>query len=152
MIQYTNPQPLALYFWEQIPQGVTNIEDLESLENPVVTIQTGSVGFEKYLRQYPFIIIKSLDQYVEVILDLKTGKSLAGCCDLNVASYMKTKTPELQLLVLQGSEKLHRGDGIGVNKKNKKIYDDVQAAITTLQNNGTLNSLKEKWFANKGAH
>ena len=146
MIPYTYPQPIVLYFWKTIPDGITCIQDLEKFESPVVTIQMGSVGWEKYLAKFPFIEIKMLDQYSEIIMDLKAGKSLAGCCDLTAATHMKRKTPELQILVLQGTEKLWEGDGIGIHKENKVLTAQFEQAVKQLRENGTLKKLQDNWF------
>jgi ABC-type amino acid transport substrate-binding protein len=146
MIQYTQPQPLVLYFWKQIPEGINLIQDLEKLENPVVTLQTGSIGYEKYLRQFSFIDIKMLDGYAEVIMDLRAGKTLAGCCDLTAAIDMKRKEPNLQIMVLEGTEKLFYGDGIGVHKENKLLVEQLEQAVAQLEENGTLYKLKNQWL------
>lgn len=146
MVQYTQPQPLVLYFWKQIPEGVTSIQDLENLENPIVTLQTGSVGYEKYLKQFPFIDIKMLDGYAEVIMDLKAGKTVAGCCDLTAALAMKDKEPNLCIMVLEGTEKLFYGDGIGVHKENKALTLKLEQAIAQLEKQGTLEKLRNQWL------
>lgn len=146
MIQYTEPQPLVLYFWKQIPEGISSIQDLEKFENPVITLQTGSVGYEKYLKQFPFIDIKMLDGYAEVIMDLKAGKTLAGCCDLTAAMAMKSKESNLQIMVLEGTEKLFYGDGIGVHQENKALTAQFEQAVAQLKENGTLQKLKDQWL------
>src|SRR5581483_2262058 len=99
MIQYQggNVTSYPLIFWNQIPQGISSIEDLKSVPNATVCIEPGS-SQERFLNKFDFIIKKPMEKVVDMILDLKYSKSLAALVDPSLIKTLLQKNPELKVL------------------------------------------------------
>jgi arginine transport system substrate-binding protein len=137
---------LSLIFWNEIPEGIHSIEAIATLPNPIVSVQAGSVS-ENYMSKFPQIQLKSFDGALAPLMDVKYGKSTANLVETPVAEYLKTKHPEINILTIPlSSDEAILGFGIGVNKENQELYQEIQQAIQELKASGKLKLLEEKWF------
>jgi arginine transport system substrate-binding protein len=144
MISYQGAPIHSLYlaFWGAKPPGVHHLTDLD-----LVAVMVGTAE-EDYLRAIPKITYKSLDNTTEIIMDLQYGKSQAALCEPKVAMVLQKRFPELQLLEVPLEEKDWRaGKGIGMEKGNALLIEQVRHAIEELQSEGTIQKLEQKWMA-----
>lgn len=147
MIQYTGDMidTFALVFWEKVPTGITTMQDLCTLKNPIVCYEPGS-SIDDYIKQFEFIDQKPLSQTSEVILDIKYGKSTAGMLDSRVAAQAARQNPEIKVvqIPLPADYQLY-GMGIALKKENTTLKQNVERIITELKQDGTIKKLELLW-------
>jgi arginine transport system substrate-binding protein len=137
---------LSLIFWNEIPQGVHAIDDIEALSNPAISVQSGAIS-EAFMSRYPNIEVKSFQGTLAPLIDVKYGKSAANLVETDVAEYLKSQHSEIQCLsVPLPDEEIVLGFGIGIKKENHELIQKVQEFIQELKVLGKLQELEEKWF------
>lgn len=140
------PTSLSLIFWEKIPEGVQSIEDLMNLQNPTVTVGMGTIP-EIYLSRYPTIQSKSFEGALSCLIDVKFGKSIANLVEADVAEYLQKQHPEIKILQVPISKDASiAGFGIGINKNNQILFQQVNEVMHELKASGELKQLEDKWF------
>ncbi len=143
---------LPLVFWKKIPEGVHTIEDLATLENKTVCAQAGSLQ-QEVISSYQGIEVKHLENIPDLIMDIKYGKSIAAVLEPKVVAALQVEYPELKTIpIFLEQEKQGFGCGIGINKNNKKLIDQISSIVETLKENGTLQQLENKWFNGGDGH
>lgn len=137
----------SLIFWEKIPEGVTSIADLEKMKNLVVSTQTATVSEKWFLTHYPKISSRSFEGALAPLMDIKYGKSVAALVESDVANYLQQKHPEIKTLTVPLAEDEKGAQfGIGINKKNKELLQQVQNLVEELKSSGEMKQLENKWF------
>lgn len=137
---------LSLIFWGDIPKGVYKLEDIATLPEGCVSVQSGAIS-ETYMSRYPFIPLKSFEGALSPLMDVKYGKSTANLVESDVASYLKHQHPEISILEVPiPSEEQIAGFGIGVKKEQKELFLQVSEIIDSLKLSGRLQQLEDKWF------
>lgn len=147
MIPYhgENVKELTLIFWNEIPQGVTSIDDIATLPNSSISVEAGSIA-EQYLKRFKKINAKSFESVLNSLLDVKYGKSTANLVQPDVATYLKSQHPEINTLsVPLNDEDQIMGFGIGV-KKGNRLFEQVFHIISELKKSGELRELENMWF------
>lgn len=147
MVQYTGDtvDSLSLIFWNQIPAGVTSIEDLRTLENPTVCYEPGS-SIDGYIKQLDFINQKPIAQRVDMVMDIKYGKSLAAMLEPSVAALLARTNPEIKIMrVPLPQEYQLYGMGIAIKKTNTQFAQQVSEIVEQLKQDGTLTKLEQRW-------
>lgn len=140
---------LTLIFWKEIPEGVHSLQDVALLPNHTVSVQSGTVS-EMYISRYKGIDVKSFQEELSALIDVKYGKSIANLVEPDVASYLKKEHPEIQTIrVPVTNEDTITGFGIGVKKENQELFQQVQEVIQELRVSGELKQLADKWFKGK---
>lgn len=140
---------LSLIFWNEIPPGVNTIEDIALLSNSAVSVESGTIA-ENYMSRYANINAKSFQGALGPLMDVKYGKSAANLVEPDVAEYLKKQHPEIKVLnVPLSKEEGIMGFGIGINKENHELYQQIQTIIQELKGSGEIKLLEDKWF--KGA-
>lgn len=137
---------LSLIFWNEIPEGVHSLEDIATLPNPTVSVESGTIP-EIFMDRYKEITSKSFQGALGPLVDVKYGKSVANLVEPDVAEYLKQQHPEIKILSvpLPKDEKI-LGFGIGVNKENQELYQQIQRVIGELKASGELKNLEDQWF------
>lgn len=134
-----------LVFWKSIPHNATKIEDLAPLQ-PLVSVQAGSIQKE-VIASFPFLKVRLLDTIPDLIMDIKYGKSLACMLEPVVLESIKARYPEVVVLdVPIPPSCINEGHGIGIRKEDTTLAKQVDQAIATLQQEGTLKTLEKKWL------
>lgn len=140
---------MSLIFWNEIPPGVSTIEDIALLPNPTVSVESGAIP-ETYMNRYTNIKAKSFQGALGPLMDVKYGKSVANLVEPDVAEYLKKQHPEIKILnVPLPKEETIMGFGIGIKKENQQLFQQIQTIIQGLKASGELKQLEDKWF--KGA-
>lgn len=137
---------LSLIFWDKIPEGVHSLEDIAHLPNPTVSVQTGAVS-EIYLSNFKNIQAKSFIGSLIPLMDVKYGKSSANLVEADVAEYLKSQHPEIQVLDIPLTEEDSiLGFGIGIKKGNQTLLQQIQGIVQELKTSGQLKKLEDQWF------
>lgn len=137
---------LSLIFWNEIPKGVSTIEDIALLPNPAISVQSGAVS-ETYMDHHPNIPVKSFQGALGPLMDVKYGKSAANLVESDVAEYLKSQHPEIKILnVPIPKEEAILGFGIGIKKENQPLFQQIQSIIQELKASGELKKLEDRWF------
>src|SRR5204862_18925 len=98
-------------------------------------------------KHYPSIKIRSFDSALSSLVDVKFGKSVANLVEPDVAAYLAKQHPEIQTLsVPLPPEDEIQGFGIGINKNNGALIDQVNQAIQEMTKSGELQAIQDKWF------
>lgn len=139
-------EALSLIFWNEIPAGINTIEDIASLSNPTVSVESGAIP-EAYMSRHSNINAKSFQGALGPLMDVKYGKSVANLVEPDVAEYLKNQHPEIKILnVPLPKEESVMGFGIGIKKENLKLFQQIQTIIQALKESGELKQLEDKWF------
>ena len=139
----------SLIFWNQIPAAIHSLQDLANIPGAMVSVEVGTIP-EEFLSRHPEITSKSFQGALAPLMDVKYGKSLANLVETDVAEYLKTQHPEIQILTVPlPPEEIILGFGIGVKKENQELFQQVDQIIHELKSSGELQKLEEQWF--KGA-
>jgi ABC-type amino acid transport substrate-binding protein len=147
MIPYTGTQvtTLSLLFWKEIPAKITNINDLAQTKNAILCYEPGSAN-ETFLKDYPQLSQKPLSSVVDMLMDIKYGKSTAAILEPTIAQRLAQQNPEIKLLSIPlGTEFQLYGMGIAIKKSNTALALQISTAINQLKEQGTISSLENKW-------
>ncbi len=137
---------LSLIFWNEIPEGISSINDIANLANPIVSVEVGAIP-EEYIKKYPKIQAKALQGALAPLIDVKFGKSTANLVEPDVADYLKSQHPEINILSVPFEEGEEiSGFGIGIKKENILLTDEVAHIVQELKSSGQLAQLESKWF------
>jgi arginine transport system substrate-binding protein len=151
MIQYQggNTTTYPLVFWGSIPNNIKSLEDLKSIENATICVEPGS-SQERFLNKLDFIAKKPLEKVVDMILDIKYGKSLAAMIDPSLIKNVVAKNPELKILEIPLDEdSMSFGNGICIKKENSQLIEQVKSIIDAMKIDGTIARLEQKWNLGK---
>jgi ABC-type amino acid transport substrate-binding protein len=134
---------LSLLFWNNVLQNST---DLKKMGDKTIAVQTGTF-MENYLNKFSNITPKALDGTVELITDLKHGKSAAALVEPHIATSVMLQHPQLKRVeIALPKDDWVLGNGIGVHKEDAALISDVQKAIELLKQEGVIQKLETKWF------
>ncbi|HSC24924.1 MAG TPA: transporter substrate-binding domain-containing protein [Candidatus Babeliales bacterium] len=147
MVQYTGEdiKTFNVVFWDETPQNIRSMEDFRDITNGVVCVESGS-SQEAFLDKYPFIEKKRMNSVVDIILDLRFGKSVAAILEPRIARQFAQKNPALQTIdVVLPQECITYGCGIAIKKENPCLVDITENVITSMKNDGLLEALELRW-------
>ena len=124
------------------------IRSITDLKNASVGVQAATTDYDaaivmqkqgeiRSVKVYPF------DRIEEAMADLEAGKITAVMKVAPVAAWLAAKSPDLRIVgqVANDPQPL----GIGFAKKNSEMVMAVNQVIATMQRDGSLKRLKEKW-------
>lgn len=133
-------QPVV--FWNQKPK----ISSLADLKGQTVAVESGSIQ-ESFALTNPGIRLKPFAKALDMVFDLKFGRSNAALIDPDILPRFLKKFPKLTYCQLP-LPKTQRSDGLGmVMKKNiptKKVRA-LHTAISLLKKQGVMKKLAKKW-------
>lgn len=138
-----------LIFWNEIPTGITELNDLTTISDAVVCVEAGTVQ-ETYLKNKSLINCRSLHGgSAQPLMDVKYGKSTAYLVDANVALFLQAQHPEIQMLdVPLTAEEKPLGCGIGIRKEDRGLKAQIERVMN--MKSETLKELEMKWFIKGG--
>jgi polar amino acid transport system substrate-binding protein len=107
-----------------------------------LTVGTLKVTFaEKYLERLGGITIRSYDGQVNPYVDLGLGRLDAVLMDTPIALYYAT-SPQVKNLELPS---VRMSFGVGVRKNNQQLLREINGALDTLRQDGTLKKIYGDW-------
>jgi putative S-methylcysteine transport system substrate-binding protein len=129
-----------------IKKGNTEVESVEDLKGKTVAVNLGS-NFEALLRELPYadeIDIKTYESNLE--RDTALGRVDAFVMDrVSASQIIKEKPLPLELAGPTFSQ-ITNAYPFRDTEAGRALRDEVNRALATLRDNGTLASISEKWF------
>ncbi|QSP95681.1 amino acid ABC transporter substrate-binding protein [Marinobacter salinisoli] len=127
-------------------KGNDAVNSVEDLKGKTVAVNLGS-NFEALLRDLPYadeITIKTYDSNIE--RDTALGRVDAFVMDrVSASQIIKEKPLPLQLAGPTFSQ-ITNAYPFPDTEEGRALRDEVNAALSTLRDNGTLKAISEKWF------
>ena len=127
-------------------EGNDEIEGVEDLRGKTVGVSLGS-NFEQLLRDLPFadeIDIRTYESNVQQ--DTALGRSDAFVMDRVSSAQVIQESPLPLELAGPPFSEIRNALPFRDDEEGRALRDQVDAAITTLKENGTLAEISEKWF------
>ena len=153
MVPYTGTAvtTFCLLFKDEVPQGITTMDDLKNLNEPIICVEPGS-SQEKFLDQFSWVTCKALGKIEEMVLDVQYKKSLAMLVESQVARRVMRYNNQLKSLSIALPKSFQTfGMGIALTPANKILSLSVETALKQMRSNGTLGLLEKKWNLEEGA-
>jgi len=147
LIPYTGQGITSLYimFYQQIPGNVTSLDAIASIANAVVCVEPNSTS-DKLIDLYPAITKKQLKSMADMVLDIRSGKSMAFLAEPAVARRLMKKDQELVSLEVPLPSSLQiYGMGIAIKKENSTLTAEIASAVKELRRTGQLDELEKQW-------
>lgn len=129
-----------------VKKGNTEIQGVEDLKGKTVAVNLGS-NFEALLRELPYadeINIKTYDSNLE--RDTALGRVDAFVMDRVSASQIIKEKPLPLALAGPTFSQITNAYPFRDTEAGRALRDEVNQALATLRENGTLTSISEKWF------
>lgn len=131
-----------LIFWQTTPADVKSIEDMK---NKTVCVEPNSAQ-DTVLSKYLSIKKMPTEKVDDALLNIQYGKADAALVEPAIAKKFKKKYPHIQELeVPLEQEDQVFGIGIAIKPDNKKLIEQVEAAVQQLQAAGVIQQLENKW-------
>jgi arginine transport system substrate-binding protein len=124
------------------------------LKGMTIGVQGGS-QFQNYLQKTygSKITIKSYLSNMTALMDLQSGRLDAVFIDQPVAKLWLDKNHNSKKFHIAGKvQNKHyfgAGNGIALNKSNPVLLKNINAALKTIEANGSYNKIVSKWFGDK---
>jgi ABC-type amino acid transport substrate-binding protein len=136
-----------LLFWQQKPAEIETLADLAIQPDTVVCVEPGSAQ-EKFIKTtYPELSLSYVPAIADIVMALKYGKAKAALIDPEILPALLKKAPELVTLDVELPPAFQsRGVGIGINKTNQQLTQEIEHCIKQMQEDGTLQRLAAEWF------
>jgi polar amino acid transport system substrate-binding protein len=119
------------------------IANLDDAGQARIGVMTGSTGEALTARRFPDAKVQSFDDIMDAVAAMKSGQLDAAVTGFPAALQVTKKNPELRIL----PEPLDREDtAIAMRKGEPQMLADVNRIIADLKADGTLESMKRRWF------
>ena len=124
-------------------KGANVITSIDDAKNAKIGVMTGSVGEMIAASRFPDAKVKSFDDNMDAVAAMKSGQLDATIVSYPAALLISKKNPELCYL----PEPLQNEDTvIAIKKADDELLAAVNRIITELKSDGTLESMKKRWF------
>lgn len=133
---YKSQQAMVVYNDEN---NIKTFDDLEGKEVGVILGYTGDL----IVSEIPNVRIQRYNATSEAIMGLKSKKVQAVVLDYEPAKNYSAQNPELKLVETVSESEEY---AIAVRKEETQLLEDINKALTTLKENGTYDTLLNKYF------
>ena len=144
MVHYqgTNITSYPLLFWQQIPAGINNLNDMTGM---TICAEPSSSQC-KVIEKHSNITILPTDNIDNALLNIQYGKAAAALVEPVIAKKFKAKFPEIQTIDIPLDEQDQvQGVGIVIKKNNDELVEQVETAVTQLKENGFIAESEIRW-------
>ncbi|WP_066315697.1 transporter substrate-binding domain-containing protein [Bacillus sp. FJAT-29814] len=121
-----------------------NIQSIEDVKGKVVGVQLGSTGETAVNSIDGIKEVKKYDLTTDVFNDMGLGRVDAAVIGEVVGRYYMTTKPGV--FEVTGEAFNVQPMGIAVRKGDTELKDALEKAVQTVEDNGTLSKISEKWF------
>lgn len=125
------------------PKG-SGIASIDDLQGKTVAVQMGTTGAG--YAEKKGLAIKQFDHNSELIMDLQVGGAQAGILDKPVADYFLAQEGKGKYEIVDIPDTKSEYLAFAMNKNNKELQKEVNAAIAKLKETGEFQKLYQKWF------
>lgn len=125
---------------------------LEAMDSAVIGVQVGTIHQNFITDHLPNAELRFYDTQDQLNLDLMAGRIDAGLADitawmdLNEAEGGDAAATFGQPLTGVDFEVFGAGVGVGMRHEDTELHDQVNGALATLHDNGTLQAIANEWF------
>lgn len=119
-----------------------NIKTFDDLEGKEVGVILGYTG-DLIVSEIPNVRIQRYNATSEAIMGLKSKKVQAVVLDYEPAKNYSAQNPELKLVETASESEEY---AIAIRKEETQLLEDINKALTTLKENGTYDTLLNKYF------
>ena len=119
------------------------IRSLDDASHAKIGVMTGTTGEAAAKARFPQAEIKSFDDIMDAVGAMKAGQLEAIVTAYPTAVQVSKKNPELEALA---GNLLDEDTSVALRKGNRELLDAVNRIISGLRNDGTLDSMKKRWF------
>ena len=123
--------------------GTITIRNLDDANHAKIGVMTGTTGEAIAKTRFPQAEIKSFDDIMDAVAAMKAGQLEAIVTAYPTAVQVSKKNPELGALA---GSLLEEDTSIALRKGNTELLAAVNRIISELRNDGTLDSMKKRWF------
>lgn len=123
----------------------SDLKSIDDLGSAVVGVQQGTSGEDWVKENAPDATLQPFTGITEVMAALRTGKVTAAVYDQPVAENLvanEFKDDAQVLDVIATGEQY----GIAINKDNTKLVEDINATLAEMQEDGTIDKLKQQYI------
>ena len=134
--------------------GASSAEDLfKGLAGKSIGVQSGTTQAAFLQKHVPGIQIRTYDTQDQMQMDLAAGRMDGAFSELTAQNKFVQEAGkgsfEMPEVVVKGSldpDVLGPGIGVGINKENTELKEQVDAALCELIEEGAIKAASEKWF------
>jgi polar amino acid transport system substrate-binding protein len=130
-----------------VPKSDTRqYKNFDDMKGMTVGVQVGTAFVEPIQKSGVFKEVKLYDNPPDMMRDANAGRIQGGFMDYPIAAYTlkQGNYPNLRM-VDSYQPKVTGSVGIAARKDDKELLDKVNAALKTLQANGTIEGILKKW-------
>lgn len=122
--------------------------DVATLKGQRIGIQNGTTHQKYLLEKHPEMTVVAYDSYQNAILDLKNGRINAVFGDTAVVNEWLKSDKELTSIGDKITDQNYFGSGlaIAVRQSNNELINRFNNALKTIKENGTYQTIYNKWF------
>lgn len=138
---YTDDQAIAVMKGGDITSD--NAEDELNKEGVVIAVQSGTTGETFVKETFPNATVQPYGNSTDAFAAMQSGQANAVCTNISVVSQMLAdayQDAEVVYTAATGEEY-----AVAVSKDNPALLDAVNGAIEALEQDGTIDSLKEQF-------
>lgn len=121
----------------------SGIKSLDDMKGKKVSTAKGSTSAKNMKKIAPQVIVEEYENYADSLTALKSGKVDAVTTDDSILMGMEQNNPGLELV---GGQFTKEPYGMGVDKKNKELTQELNKFLAEIKKNGKYDELYKKWF------
>ncbi len=111
----------------------------------IIAVQTGTTGADYAAENFPNATIQGYGSSNDCFAAMQSGQATAVCTNLAVVAQMlKTGYPDAHVVLQAATGEEYAAV---VSQDNPGLTQALNDALQVLQDNGTIDELKQKWFA-----
>lgn len=123
-----------------------NYANFADLKGMTVGVQVGTAFVEPLKKTEGIQEVKLYEGSQDMIRDINAGRIQAGLLDYPIAAYILSQGANPNVRLDKNYKPTVMGSiGIGANKDNPELLAKVNAALTKLKANGTIDTILKKW-------
>ena len=123
----------------------SKINSLSDLEGKTIFVERGTTGAE-VAKTVSGANVLEFDSLSDKFLIIKHWNSAALITDRPVIEYILSSDKSIDGLKILGKNLTHEEYGIGIRKADKKLQQEINAALKNLKNSGEYDRIYDKWF------
>lgn len=141
----TSINTVALFYPKTRPHPHCTLASAAEQQLTICT-QAGSM-FEEILTSLPGMVVKTLPDISDIVLEVTRGTSDCGLLDTDSVRSLTATSQDLESHIITIPPYLRiEGFGIGITPQNEELRNAVIAVINALRHEGTIAAYAEKWF------
>jgi len=125
-----------------VPMG-SDIASYRDLKGHTVCATIGSTSLKNIVRLVPGVVVDPVATRIQCLVDLQSGKADAITSDDTILEGFHAQDPLTKILDEQLTDEPY---GIVINQKYPELVRFVNAVLSEMRADGTLNTIDEKWL------